>query len=301
MADRIDIALGFDDGFAPHASATIASVVATAPKTDFRFIILHAGVSPERQAMVERSAPHAEFFWRELEDEELPDFRDRGHFTKAIMFRLGIEAFAPADCRRIIYLDADMIVMRNLRELWELDLEGYPIGAVHDTYSTGEAFAQLWKLESDNPVYFNSGMMLIDLEKVRKEKSFSAAIDFFERNDEKLFFADQDALNFVFWDRWKQLDTCWNIQRDMVIPGIAANLPPEKKWKANFPGVIHYTGLDKPWLPSGWHPWSWAYWAALGRTPFAREIGQRYKVSTSHKMRLFIRWLKNHPRGARVM
>ena len=298
MSSTLDVTLGFDDGFAPHAAATIASAVKASPGADFRFIIFHAGVSRERQESVEAAAPGATFFWRELRDDEMPSFTNRGYFNKAIMFRLGLEAFGPEDCTRAIYLDADTIVLRDLRELWNTDLEGAPLGAVLDTYSTGAEFAERWNLPAENPIYFNSGMLLINLKQVREEKLFSRAIEFFVENDEHIHFADQDALNYAVWGRWKKLDNCWNVQRDMIIPGLAANLPEEMRWDGSMPGVVHFTGTDKPWSTDGWHPWSWTYWRALERTPFAREVAQRRQVPKLHRLRLLLRWLRHKPRSA---
>lgn len=298
MTGPIDVALGFDDAYAPHAAATIASAVQCTPGAAFRFILICSEVSPERRAMVERAAPGATFAWTMIQDGDMPAFNNRDYFTRAILFRLGLEKFAPADSRRIIYLDSDMTVMRDLRDLWTIDLEGNVVGAVHDSFVIASEFAALWRLEPADAGYFNSGMMLIDMDTVRKEKLFDAALDLVAKDGDAMRFADQDALNRVLWGRWLSLDVAWNLQRDMIIPAIAAELPAHKTWKGQWPGVVHFTGTDKPWKAAGWHPWSWIYWRSLSRTPFTHEISQRYQVEPFHRFKLMLRWMRHKPRVA---
>src|SRR5262245_58233489 len=85
--DVIDVALGVDAKYAPHAAAVIAGVVHNAPGTRFRFIILHTGIDDALKARVEKTAPNARWVWREVGDEDLPAWADREHFSRAILFR----------------------------------------------------------------------------------------------------------------------------------------------------------------------------------------------------------------------
>jgi lipopolysaccharide biosynthesis glycosyltransferase len=281
----IDISLGFDSKYAPHAAAVIASVVRHAPGAKLRFIVLHSGVEPARQAMVEMTAPGAQFVWVEIGDEDVPAFADWGHFTRATLFRLGLEKLAPADCDRVIYLDADIIVLRDVRDLWSADLGGAPIGAIPDLYQGGEEFAERWSLQGA-PRYFNAGVLLIDLARVRAERSFTAAGDFLAQQG-KLKHNDQDALNWAFWGRWREVDAAWNVQR-FLKPGEVAREFPER---GKGPALVHYIGKYKPWERNAWHPWSWLYWDNLKRTPFYEEVTKTYAIDLKQRLRLRARWL----------
>lgn len=302
MSERIDIAMGFDDNYAPHAAAVVASVRRRARNARFRFIMLNTGVAEARRKALESVAPEAEFLWAELREEHLPAFekgQDLGHVNAATYLRLALETLAPADCRRLIYLDADLIVQRDLCELWAVDLDGAVIGACPDTYCDETAFAEQWALPPRAAGYFNAGVLLIDLAAVRAERLFAKAMDFVRR--ERPVFADQDALNWVAWGRWAKLDNCWNVQRDMVIPALARSLPDAKRITVTSPGVIHFTGKDKPWLAESWHPWSWLYWDNLARTPFLAEIADRYGVSRMDRLRMRLRWLRRRPKSLGLM
>lgn len=295
MSDVIDIALGFDLRYAPHAGAALASIVRHAPDGAFRFICLHNGLPDHVRRKLQASAHDATFAWIEVRDEDVPPFAPRGHFNRAILFRLALERLAPPDCRRAIYLDSDIIACRDVRLLWAADLAGNALGAVVDRYQDGETFAERWGLPKAAANYFNSGVLLIDLARVRAEGLFSAAADFVARNGERILFGDQDALNWAFWGRWTELDPSWNVQRYVSATG-----PEDAKWRRNPPALVHFIGVEKPWTQNVWHPWSWLYWDNLARTPFEREVAAANGMGVYQLARLRLRWMLRRPKLRRA-
>lgn len=278
MSERLDIAMGFDDRYVPHAAAVISSVVRHAPGAAFRFIILHDGVLPERQRTIEELAPGSEFVWTQVRDEDLPPW-EHGHINRATLFRFGLEFLGPSDCQRVLYLDADLVVLDDVRKLAAVDLGGHAIGAVRDHYIDAAAFAERWSLPAEAPRYMNAGVLLIDLERVRKEKAFSKAAEFVGRQTkETLPWGDQDALNYFLWNRWLELDPAWNVQRVDSAAG------------RGLPSLVHFVGYEKPWMRTAWHPWSWIYWDSVKRTPFAAEVARTYRMGFYQLMRLRLKW-----------
>ncbi|HEV7689717.1 MAG TPA: glycosyltransferase family 8 protein [Hyphomonadaceae bacterium] len=285
---EIDITFGFDARYVAHAAAVIGSVVRHAPGGRFRFIILHAGIDAALQKRMESVAPGQRFVWVEVGDDDLPPFADRMHFSRATLFRLGLEKLAPADCHRVLYLDADITVLADVRELYNTDLEGNPVAAAIDAFVDPVRFQGMWKLPTPG-TYFNAGILLIDLDMVRREGLFQKAADFVLHNDPEL--NDQDALNWACWNRWKRVDVDWNAQRHMAIPSLVeTELTPDKRLNGRAPKIIHFTGPEKPWLAKGYHPWSWVYWESLQRTPFFAEVVKREKVSTLQRLKLWARF-----------
>lgn len=294
----MDIALGFDANYAPHAASVMAAVRRFTPGVRLRFIILHEGVDGELRRKVESVAPDATWLWREIHPDDFPAFSDRDHLKRATLFRLGLEKHAPADCRRVLYLDSDLAILADLRPLWETDLEGHPLAAVIDAWVDIE-FTRRWGLEGEGP-HFNGGVLLLDLEKVREEKLFTKAIEFVAAHEPELEYGDQDALNCVFWRRWKQLDVAWNVQRFQAMPETARDLPAHKRLHGA-PAIVHFTGPEKPWLPGIWHPWAWTYWRSLAQTPFAGEVAEKHGVGALQRARLWLRWLRRKPAAAREL
>jgi lipopolysaccharide biosynthesis glycosyltransferase len=296
--ERIDIALGFDEAYAAHAAAVIAGVARFSNGAPLRFIILHDGLDPKLRSDVESVSPSSTFCWCEVGDGDVPPFARRNHLTRASLFRLGLEKLAPEDCRRVIYLDSDVSVLGDVGELWRVHLGERPIGAVRNAFIDPSEFVRRWEL-AEGGAYFNSGVLLIDLEAVRRRNLFSRTISFFAENVERLEGADQMALNWQFWKDWAPLSVVWNVQRQCLLPGESA-LHDECVLGARRPAVVHYTGSQKPWRRGCYHPWSWLYWNSLSRTPFFAEVIKREGVSLLDRVRMFLRWVRRRPRGSPI-
>ena len=296
MSDRIDVAFGFDGRYAPHAANVMSSIVRHAPGARLRFIVLVADVTAEQKRRIEQAAPGPDYVWIDVADEDLPAYATRGHLNRTVLFRLGLEKLAPADCKRVLYVDADTIVMGDIREMWEFDLGSCALGAVTDCYQDAEAFAELWSLPKGGR-YFNAGVQVIDLAKVRAEGLFTQALDFIVQHDAKLLYGDQDALNYVFWKKAAALEPTWNVQRFLKPHEITAETAADKRWGHGRPRLIHYIGTEKPWMRNVWHPWAWAYWENLTRTPFAAEVRKAFGMDFIQLMRLRLRWWLRQPRG----
>lgn len=298
MNERIDITFGVDGNYAPHLSAVINSILRHARGARFRFIILYEGFDAARRKACEAVAPDAEFVWTEIPAGNLPGFSDHEHFTRAILFRLGLADLAPADSSRVIYLDADVIVTDDIRKLWTSDLHGAALGAVEDAFLDPAPFAKRWGMTDANPRYFNSGVLLIDLAQARADGLFRDALQFVAEHGDDLHFTDQDALNWAFRGRWRALDVVWNVQRHMVIPSLIPEVAETLRLGARAPGIVHYTGPEKPWLPGVYHPWAWLYWRALTGTGFTREIAARHSVKTSDRLKMWVRWTRRRWKAA---
>ena len=299
--DRIDIAFGVDGNYAAHLAAVVSSVSRSAPQRAFRFIVLFENFPEEKRRKLEAVAPGSEFCWVELDESRFVGFNDHEHFTRAIMFRLGLAELAPADCHRVIYLDADLIVTSDIGELWQTDLNGAAIGAVCDCFVNSEEFATKWGLVADATAYFNSGVLLIDLETCRREGLFDKALAFVAEHGDTLWFTDQDALNWTFAGNWHRLDNRWNVQRHMVIPSLSEMIDTHLRLDDQKPAIVHFTGPEKPWLPDVYHPWAWIYWRALRGTGFEADVAKRYEMTTLGKGRVWSRWARHRWHAAALL
>mgnify|MGYP005753225941 CR=1 FL=1 len=95
---------------------------------------------------------------------------------------------------RIHYLDCDIIIKQSIRGLWNIDLQGKTIGALMD------AFSKYYRANIDleeNDIIFNSGVMLLDLDKWRKDKVEDKLLEFISGKNGWIQQGDPGALNAV--------------------------------------------------------------------------------------------------------
>lgn len=117
---------------------------------------------------------------------------DRGSLSQYA--RLFVSSDLPVDLDRVLYLDCDIIINKSINELWNLDLHGKTIGALMDAFS--KYYRGNIKLEPDD-IMFNSGVMLIDLEKWRKGNVENQLLKFIAAKNGRIQQGDQGALNAV--------------------------------------------------------------------------------------------------------
>ena len=100
--------------------------------------------------------------------------------------------------KKAIYLDADTLVMKSLSDLWKTDLKGKTFGMC----------------QGKIPEYgFNSGVILMDLDKLRKNYDlFQKLAVFVEKNGPTFFYPDQTTINRFFKDDIYELDKKYNYQ-----------------------------------------------------------------------------------------
>ena len=170
----------------------------------------------------------------------------------------------------MLYLDSDIVVLADIAALFDTDLGPFCIGACEDmgmkplldedlptdsvvgAMPYREYFSNHLGLNEENQKrYFNSGVMLMDLSKLREGKYEDKFISFLKDHDGRFCFADQDVLNHFFPDNYLSLNLSWNMQ--IYDLKWAERLPDEtnRKFKTAYeaPHIVHFTIIDnKPWL-----------------------------------------------------
>jgi lipopolysaccharide biosynthesis glycosyltransferase len=148
------------------------------------------------------------------------------------------------EVRRVVYLDADTIVVGGLDDLYHHSLEGYVVGAV--SYETlGEAYTRDFFASQDldlDEKAFNSGVLLIDVDAWNERGLTSDVLSFLKANASKYDGADQASLNVIFHKRFLPLRIRYNKR---------ANPGRKLEDKHVQDGILHFVGIPKPWDPGG--------------------------------------------------
>lgn len=140
---------------------------------------------------------------------------DRSGLPLTTYLRLLAPYIVPEETDRVLYLDVDMLVLGDLSDLWEVDLQDYPIAAVTDR---AKVVSSEWAgipnyrelgLKPDDK-YFNAGLLLIDVKKWIAGNYSSLIIENMKRYKEHVVFADQYGLNVTFANNWLELSAQWN-------------------------------------------------------------------------------------------
>jgi lipopolysaccharide biosynthesis glycosyltransferase len=171
----------------------------------------------------------------------------------------------PPDARRVVYLDSDLVVRDNLDFLFSFDLGGAPLGAVQTAVvSQGLPTWRSLGLSPNTP-YFNSGVLVIDVDAWRARNLGDAVLNFVVEHRDDIRWNDQDGFNGVLAGDFAPLPLRWNQEAALRRPTHQYFLfypAAEVDEAIANPAVIHFTGQDKPWMPGSTDP-ATAEWRML--------------------------------------
>lgn len=128
------------------------------------------------------------------------------HVTKEAYLRLFFPDLLPG-VRKIIYFDCDIINCACLDKIWNMDFEkNYFLGC------RGYEFSDVQAKELKHDYYVLSGMLVMDLERLRKEDSFTIIKDNFKGALAlpRVPSADETVLNVLFYNKIKLISEAWN-------------------------------------------------------------------------------------------
>jgi lipopolysaccharide biosynthesis glycosyltransferase len=195
------------------------------------------------------------------------------HFPREAAYSLLLPDHLPATLDRILFLDADLLVLDDLAQLWEISIGDRVLGAAPDAAipfcrsPRGVKRQGEWGI-SDDAVYFNCGVMLIQLSGWREREVTRRAYGYLQKVGRQVDFLHQEALNAILWDDWLPLESRWNLL------GSLAGRPYEPSGSGGWrtPGIVHFAGRFKPWRARIGGPFDEQYRASLSQAVGASAV-----------------------------
>ena len=249
----LHIAFSVDDAYLPGMVVSANSVRASLrdPGTRITFHVIDGGLSPAGR-------DHAREDLGDLGHVELYDVPDlvsspyrRKYITTPAQGRLHLGSVIPTEVSRMVYLDADTLVLEDLTQLSRTDLAAGGLGAVSYEWSPHRSVV-LAETATERqhgaapPGYFNSGVLVIDMDVWRAAETTRRAVHLFRRYRSALHSADQDILNVLYAGRWTSLPARWN--RLISAPDSGHFGADRLDFLTRREGIVHYVGAIKPWM-----------------------------------------------------
>lgn len=288
LSDSLHIALGFDQNYIVHFHALAASALRNTPNCRIVFHAVVSGIDEKVKLAAQQYVREegGKLLFYEVAKDFATHFTVNGWYGRATYYRLALSDMLPPEVTRFLYLDTDMIIVGDLRELYELDMQGLPLAAVTEPEMKPRPDLGI---PADRK-YFNAGMLLVDRAEWVAERISERALDFLEHNHANAPYGDQDALNFATWDRWLEVSPRFNllsnyIPRELKTKHFAAYLKDKI--------IVHYTQLHKPWNALCNNKLRYLYFKYLAFTPFAHiKKPQDFKFAPLMMMQVFKTWIR---------
>lgn len=298
-ANAVTIAVAVDENYVAHLAALIESIKSSFAEDRFLdFVVLDGGVQKTSQALLEKQ------FFQNFSEGRInfincthlyADIETHAYFSTATFYRISIARLLQ-NHDKILYLDTDVVVLKDISMLYDVEVSNQYIAAAATDLSTKanlnlgskKKIPKRYKgfggivirdyvrdflgLGDKSDEYFQAGVMLFNLTKFRESDIEKTAIE--DLSSRRYWLLDQDVLNRCLLGKTKSIDISWNLMAGFE--SFAKNMPDDWAQKARHasedPGIIHYAGFDeKPWNnPSA--KFAHFYWFFLRKTFWYEDV-----------------------------
>ncbi len=274
--NKINICLACDNRYAPLAGVSIASFLKNANENEFiNFYILDNNISSsnKKKIMSLRWIKNCNIEFIQVDKSKFENLylpNKKGYLSISSYYRFVISDVCK-NLDKILYVDCDVIATSSVSEFYNLDLNEKYVAVIKDT----SCIENQRRLGFDeNEIYFNSGVMLINLKQWRKKEISTQLFNKIHKG-----LDDQDILNIVLKGNKIIVDDKWNWQ------GKAKNYKAEI-----YPNLIHFITAYKPWVTGSKKGFNNEYFKALRLTPWDNAYEQllRRFLPVFHKDRKYI-------------
>ena len=175
-------------------------------------------------------------------------------------YRIFAAAFLPGDVDRVLYLDPDLVVLKPLDDLYNMDMgDNYFAAASH----VGNILTRVNNIrlntEEDAP-YINSGVMLMNIKLMRSQQDCDRVLDYISRHKSFLLLPDQDVISAVYSEKIVEIDPLvYNMTDRLLLHPDTAERGVNMEWVAQNTAIIHFCGRNKPWKDRYMGPLGYIY------------------------------------------
>jgi lipopolysaccharide biosynthesis glycosyltransferase len=169
-------------------------------------------------------------------------------------------------------------------------MSNHPIAASPDASESGKRLGF-----NDDDVYFNSGVLLINLKYWREHDCQSQLFEFIDNHKNEFPLPDQDPLNIIFKDSKLHLDLRYNLQPIALYKDYYVSFP-WHKYEDEFrraqvnPAIIHYAGV-RPWEKRCKHPYKEEWFKYRAMTKWTNMPLAPSRITATTRLKNFIRML----------
>lgn len=246
--DTINILVTMDENYIPYLNVMLTSMLHSNPECSFDVYLLHSSIQEEAVTETRRILGKSNsLILIHVGNTGLEEAPTTSRYPTEIYYRIFAARYLPQHLDRILYLDPDIIVNGNLQHLYGLPLDDYYFAAASHIGKALTAVNSI-RLNMEDSPYINSGVMLMNLERLRREQKCEDVFAFIEKRKKLLMLPDQDIISSLYGSKIYALEP---FRYNMTERLYQMHKPFEKEltldWVRTNSVIIHYCGRNKPW------------------------------------------------------
>lgn len=275
-----------DDNYIQHCLAMLCSLYENNKNSKIHVHLLHHGLSDASVKFVEqltgRYSNEVTFYSIDNDILKNVNRRTNSPVSIATYYRVLLPSLLDNAIEHVLYLDCDIIILRDISSLFELELKDMGIAAIQDCSPFDNRHREIMGMEFGDHA-FCAGIMVINLNYWREHNCQQKLLDYSNKKQTYVYLEDQDALNNVFYRHWFKLPNQYGktplsfvmIEKDQLISD-------EYEYAFN-PYIIHYSAHIKPWLDV-WFPERKFYWKYVKLSGYTHPVITHVPVKLKFKI-----------------
>lgn len=274
----MNLLFGLDDNYAEYCAVTLKSFLENNPEEhhDIYIAFVDDHLNEQNQAFLRKviKSYDAAIYYYNLKGDFLNGF-PVGNWAIEIWLRLYAIRFLPHSIDRILYLDADIVIINTIKDFYMQNLDGYYFAGCEDV-AVGKNDREKAIVGLDHSdIYINSGVLMINLREMRERIDLNRMTSWVEERKNEFHYPTQTALNTLFHDEIKICDAfIYNCQ-------IGSYSYKREKDILQNSCILHFVGS---------RPWNVKYRRRLC-SAVSGKVWWKYAVQCGFKFKMkYIRW-----------
>ena len=249
--NEMNLLFAIDDRFVSQLETVLLSIHLNTSERDIDFYVLQKTPLAKEKELQAVANEFGMRYHRILVDESLFDHAPvTDRYPTTIYYRLLAHQMLPESLHKILYLDADLLCINDLSQLYDTDLTGkLYASAIHASLTNTTDVINKIRLQNFSADgYYNSGVLLMNLDLIRQTVKAEDIFNYIREHI--LLLPDQDVLNALYGDQIKSVpDQLFNFDtRNLTTYATISFGEWTLDWVIKNTVILHYCGRDKPWL-----------------------------------------------------
>lgn len=271
----MNLLVSLNRSYLEQLSVLISSISLSNPNENFDIYVMSRDLIDEDLNVFRKKFSNFQFFLILITDKEIATFPVvEKRYPVEIYFRLFASVYLPKNMNRILYLDTDIVVINSLKPLYNMDFsENYFIGTTHVKNAIHKFHEVRLDMKKDN-IYLNTGVLLMNLEKLRNIPVEEEVKDFVFKNKNRLMLPDQDIISALYGDKVILVsDILYNLgERGYRLYNMRNKENIDLDWIRKNTVIIHYYGRNKPWKKKYYGELDIFYKEILNSESYAKNV-----------------------------
>lgn len=247
----MNILVTLDSNYILPLKVMLKSLFINNSSEEFNIYLMHSSIEEKELSHINQFVEQNghKLFVVTIQDEQFDNAPVLMHYTKEMYYRLLAFKYLPLSLDKILYLDPDILIINEIRTLYETDISEFLYAAAFHNRISVKEVNKLRLYPYDIEEYFNSGVLLMNLKLHREKINEKGIYEFVEKNKGRLVLPDQDIINALYSKQIKKLDEIlYNYDPryyryyKLMSKGVV-----DMDYIIQNTSIIHFCGKKKPW------------------------------------------------------